>query len=671
MHTFFINTANRSGNVLLDSENKVQRYLFANLIHRNRLIFSNWSLDDLETCAHYICELIDKDDNIQNDFNILIYVDVNCLPAKAKVMEAIEVMRINEDFASVLKQNGKEAHEMQIIFGESFDQNEQIGNDNLHGPDLWNAIGFPDIELIQRQIEMINLSQGDASDLFLGLSPLFAALLDENNNFTKAIVSSFLDDVSQKNALPQRLDLIESLTQAFSTLSKSYQTKYVGKLSHRYHFFQDKDEHQRNRSTYALYLYVFYCAINDRIPDLNDTVFNARGHMDVDWEEFALVIDKRRQRLRFESDHIQKEVSFAFLDWSAIGGEKLSHDGSTALITIEQILPSLSQENIKLSFFSGLHKTKNQQEMILEGLLTKNVQNESSIKDFLIKVRHDYNRLRTSANISSREGIRTEANKKYEIEYISMIEEQTKQAFLEVEEYIASQVNLQNSSSDSLENIQQMRYRTDYFFDCLEIDKFFGFISFLAVPLVFITPYVCLQYEELKRNQNLFYIVVLTYAIITLLFWAVFLIYRWRSLRKIRSEIRELVNQFNKNQKDREGASQAYKSRLSHFYPRSEIVHSYYLDVLKFQNELRYSSRLENYHRAYLSSFSRDYLDHLLQALDIRHYLSREAYQNDDLRGAVSSISKQALNLPAPSLGDIYYVLDSITIKQVMKGLKK
>jgi hypothetical protein len=668
MHTFFVNTAK---NLLDAADGNVERYLFANLKNSNKLLFYNTGLEKLSVCAREICDVIDKDEAVGTDFNVIVYVDIDNSAADAAdayVYENIYLMAVNENFALALYRRGKTAQNIQVIFGEHFSRNDQLEKEHPDGNKLWTALGFPPVNGIEELITEIRKGTCERMTVNDCLSTGFIKLLKaeesrsligNDSDFYQEIVVRFIDALAKKIESQVETNLTKELSTAFEVIGKIRRRRYTRQeLAFITLFAANSDEHMESRSAYQLYLYVYYCAANEVI---------LQAVPEVDWAKFAHIIASRQLVFKKECEHMQDIVSeFDFLNTSGIGGEDVKAGMKIDLFPIAHAAPELTQNSKKLRYFLQVKRLKRLQEELLADVAEKNERNETLINDFIVQIRENYINGKKDAMKQKRKNFREKKDGTKSIDSADLTFERAERFMVETEGYIAGQEYLQAENINFGERIKEARAKTDYWFDCIKRHWWFAIVFVAVWGVFFAAPYLRIQYSDLDHYDYGMLIFLVTLGIIAVVFWVAHFCFRHTYKRMIKKEIRGTVNAFNRAQAAKEKNAEIFKSRLTYYYPRSEILRSYYEDVLQYMEDEKELSLLKDYHKRYLSGFAEEYVNGLIYNLDIRNLVSN--VEEPDSNTFVYYLNSDTVRRSAPELVDLYYIMTQDTVNQVLTG---
>ncbi len=230
MHTIFVNISE-------SIQTEKHEFLFSNLRIRNNkivndLVTVNAKLTGLKTCADSIAELITKDEDMQNDYKIIIYAEIdekilyryNMITESeddkviqleaARALENIIELAINEIFFARLQKQGKKPKEATIVFGEPFDRNVMPRSDDSYtshiNRELWRLLAYTEPEAFSARLAKIKSSVGaDAERLaaFFG-NKGFNYIAAAKNFINIALGEGWLyEDLSVRGVLETENDL--------------------------------------------------------------------------------------------------------------------------------------------------------------------------------------------------------------------------------------------------------------------------------------------------------------------------------------------------------------------------------------------------------------------------------------------------------------------------------
>ena len=651
MHTFFINTAS----TLFDSEN-VKHYLFARLEKSNKLIYLNAESDELYACALHIYDLIMKDVDIRNDaLNFIIYVNVENNDKTALIYEKVLLMFINENFARILSEHGITAENIQVIFGEHFKRvnsfMESVGkSEALLNKQLWDIFGLPDVGKVQKTIDNKSMQEFDglmntnADDL----------LLNKESIFTKEVITHFTDALRIKIQSNHAVDVQNEFYDAFTAISNIRKKRFVSSGLcdiPLYACSENATLYERNRSAYQVYFYVYYCAAHGQIyaslPEINLKLF-------------ANLIAARRMSFNMEYANIRSingKNKFQFLNINTLGGADVNTRMETDIYGINYDVPELTV-NIDLEIHQVTNKLRAENNRFFKDIIKKNDDNNQLCDRFISAVTEDFNEGITESVKGKHNEYRISANNSNSINQTKKDAEEWKQA---TEGYIAKQSNSTNTDINFRNLINEAKSRTDYLFNCIAKSKAAA-IAFALIMLLIVTPYIFIQYRDIFSVYGIITFLI-SLVIITVVFFISYRLFIRSYKKKIITTLKTLRNDFNTAQTDKKSNMQKYKSKLTHYIPRSMILQKYYEDLCKYESDTEKLEYFKNYHLAQLMKF-KNYTNNLLRLLDIENLTQNNESTIDGAYKHILNDDTVRRNINDNS--SLYYILNDININDIL-----
>ena len=666
MHTFFVNTAAD----LFDADN-VELFLFRNLRQRNQLICCNRRFEELSACARDIADRIAKDGDITEEFNVIVYIDVRERKDRleaAWVFEQLALMAVNEEFAAMLHARGKKARNIQVVFGERFDrQNEFWENRHAFMPEtrrlLWEQIGLPDFARIEGMIADVKAGEPATKGVALArLTAAFRALagadpepgssmLRRDSELFRLISSALLETLATKIAGGHEICLYENMADAFETISDGRRRLHIQNPLQAVPLrFEDADNHKCNCSAYRLYLYVYRCAAFAEMPDSLPRI---------DLDAFAQQLLSRREALRKERAHVQKiEAEFSYLDITAIGGKEIgvAHD-AVDIYPIDRDVPDFTVEcNINAS--ASAASLRAMRDAVLGDIRGKSNANEEALETFVMTVTEAFNDGKNEA-LGRKRGEYLRPDKT--IKALTLSKRDAKKWKADTEGYITGQEDLRNTGGSFREQIEAIQARTDRLLAHIQSSPLIWAVLG-AVLLLFNIPYVWLQKEELAGLYGgpMYGISIGAVALAFLIAYGYFI---YECKRRVIRIMKELRDDFNASQRRMENGARAYKKLLTHYIPRSVILQGYYNDLVRFEEYKSRLAQLQLYHKNTLQAFI-SYLERLLRNLDIENRADSAALQQEAVYRYI--LNAQLIQEDASAIARLYYVVDRDSIRRVL-----
>ena len=154
MHTFFVNTSDR-----IDVSH--HEILFDNLRANNGMFNLHYSIDNLSDCVEEISKLITRNRDITEEYNIIVYVEVEEKNEAAFAKERVLYLRICEELFAGLYKRGRKAKQALILFGENFDRNAGYRPGKTFTTTvrekLWEVFPVPDISEAMQVLDALRV----------------------------------------------------------------------------------------------------------------------------------------------------------------------------------------------------------------------------------------------------------------------------------------------------------------------------------------------------------------------------------------------------------------------------------------------------------------------------------------------------------------------------------
>ena len=659
MHTFFINTALG----LYDIENAPQ-FLFRNLSRSNKLICFSRRIEDLRSCAYEINDLINKDSDITDEFNIIVFADIKGKAEQAWVQERILSAAVNENLASVLCEKGKKAGNIQLIFGEHFDRkNEFWEGEAAFLPEtkklLWEALGFPPLsefaglseelsaqnpvsqENICMQIKEILSRQRDAEQR---VPPL-----NLGGGFSDMLADTFSEAAAEKIKKNIKPEITDILSDAFVFINEQRSRLFsVNPVSSVWLSFSQSDEFMLNRDIYRMYLYVYYCA-----------VFETAGSKvpEVRWDEFASCLAERKDAFENENRHLQDiKISFPFLDIAALGGGDMqAADDDSDIWRIEYELPEF-RTDFEVRPSVSRRRLKAEADTILSDVKTKNERIRDELEEFAVQITGNFNEGRSR---DFAEKMRSFRKTDKMIKAVPLSKRTALKWKSESDSTAAGQEELISVNTNFAKKFAEIKKTVDRSFECIKGSRMTA-VLFVLVMVLFAVPYYLIQRDDLSHSYSDTMFLISAGAAAAVFAACIFLYVR-KFKKLIVYNLKLLRDEFNEMQRSNELNAVKFKKRLTFYIPRSTALHSYYNDLINFEKQDIKLGQLYYYHSRSLNSFVR-YAESLLRTLDIEHLAKESQQQGSAARRVLNS---ETIRKDTASCTDLYFILDRITVRKV------
>lgn len=671
MHTIFINTA-VNGITNLDVSK-----IFANLQKKHELIILNESLENLTECACRICDLITKNAEITEQYNLIVNCDnnesINQPNAEAYVYEEILTILINESFIGVLSKNGRKPTNVTVIFNENFSREDSIyyGSDsfaNEKGKIVWKYLPLPTenkvLELaesvlkseknIKKKDNLIN-KLGEKFNLLPESNPNNSLIKPESETF-KLLKATLIEQIAGRitnNKIPVREeDLQEMILNSFETIGGEQIRKFIKKGINKIYYQKEKaDVHKRNRNEFRLYLYVFISAISKnvykKIPDVN-------------WSALQNVLLKRKGI--FEKELIQVEEiedEFFYLDINALGGVLDSEKYiCSELIHIDEEVPNIKTDfDIKTSMnVRMLEKTTKE---VISQIDEINKANDDKAKKFIVKSTESFNKGKDKKMSSKKY---TKSDKK--IESFELTIDYAKKMQIQTDVYIANQKELTLDSKNIENQKKEFIQKTDYYFKSIRKSRKI-FVAGIIFVLLVVLPYSFIQYDIFTNPLGTIVFAASTIFCVAS-YIASYKYFRYKYKKLIIECIRKLRDDFISLQKQKSDDMREYKKRLSHFIPRSVCLKNYLNDIIDYEQKEKDLGR----HKLYHSQSIKQYIKHIDNLLDLLGIQTCPISGKQEIKDSEYQFCMNLINIRKDiySNMELYKLLDEKSLKDILEG---
>ena len=610
MHTFFINTSNRV-------DTSCHALLFDNIIESNTIRIFNYKIEELSVCADEISEIISKNENIGEDYNVLVYVDIPERNEKALAAEKIIAFRIEETLFAGLYDNGRQANHAIVLFGENFDRDKEYGIMNSLminiKANLWDMLMLPDADVASKLIEdkrasytgddesskkafaeavWVELSKDQISDSYLSSSVLVKNVICEmgENLWSRDISTANLKDI---------------LYNCFENQEKNVHIQTTkNKVAFDHIRITDSDNNALSRSNYRVLLFAYYYAVSPIDKKLlgNHDPMKHSPIPEVNWDELARIMKERIQILE-SCPRRAEQTSFSFPEFN------ISIKNEDYLIKLTEETPKLTVEaKVKKGF--TVKKLRRIVTDTISRIKKLDEDNGHEIDKYVSVVTESFNQ-------GKDEMIRSV---KYRSDQKNIKSDDLTQTYIgkeldEANAVIASHKKL-SASAVHLENmIRTAKERIDYCFDCLGKGLVIYIFAMIFVLMVAV-PYGVIQSDVLKTFVGrLFYFITLGSfgAIFTAAYWIFKHVYK----KRIAKELKELCRRFSDAQNEKQQCINEYSKLIRHDIPLSFLLKLYLIEFEQYLEKKASSSEYMTYHKKMLKEYIR-YIDNTMAELDIQ-----------------------------------------------------
>lgn len=629
MHTFFINTSGR-----VDTSRHA--VLFDNIIERNTIRIFDYNIEELSVCADEVSEIISKNEDISELYNILIYVDIPERNEKALAAEKMIAFRIEETLFARLHSKGRQANRAIVLFGENFTRDREYGIQNTFmkkiKSNIWDMFRLPDVDAARKLIADKRASY--TRDGESAKDDFAQAVWDElskdqdsnsylrNSKFVKDVVCEMAENLWSMDI--STADLQDILYHCFENQEKNVHIQTTRwKVAYNHIRINDSDNNALSRSNYRVLLFAYYYAvsqIDDKLLENHDSMIYS-PIPEVNWDELARIMKARVQILEKCPRRVE-QTSFSFPKFN------ISLKNEDHIIDFTEKTPKLTVEaKVKKGF--TVKKLRSIVNNTISKIKKLDEDNGHEIDKYVSVVTESFNQ-------GKDEMIR---RVKYKSDQYDIKSDDLTRAYIgkeldEANAVIASHKKL-SASAVHIENmIRTAKERIDYCFDCLSKGLVIYIFAIIFV-LMFAVPYGVIQSDVLKTFVGrLFYFITLGSfcAIYTAAYWIFKHVYK----KRIAAELKELCRRFSDAQQEKQQCINEYSRLIRHDIPLSFLLRLYLIEFEKYFEKKTSSPEYMTYHKKMLKEYT-EYIDNTLAELDIQQLgLNSEPYMEDELQFDIS-----------------------------------
>lgn len=628
MHTFFVNTAKRINT-------SQHEKLFDCLMLDSEIQILNYSIDSLNVCADKISETITRIDNINEDYNIIVYTEAENRNETALASERVAALVIEENLFARLYKLGRMPKQALIIFGENFTRNAEYildeSNEKSVMAAVWNAFPLPDAETVRGVFKAVRaeFERITAENLSEYTDKALTMLKEQQHDkmlidFDSTIVKSTIDEMAE--SVKDNIESADFHRELYTALvnQNGYVCRRVTDEDVKYAHLRitDSDINAGKRTEVRLLLYVYYCAVNGSIdllylPDDADDdrslVLGEESLPEVNWEYVASSLKNRRAVIKREKLLLQRqEMQFSKFNDTLINEKtivKLSSD-----IPILEVHAAAHRGLTVKKLKESVKKTINEVE-------SKCRSNDDIISSYITAVTDSFNIDKDSAM----RGCEYKNDGDF-IKNDSLTEAFIKKESDKIDAMISSHRRISPAAAHIDDIIKKSRDKEDYLFECLKLGKYVFFVG-LAFILAFAIPHIITQWELSGAAYGaVFYL--LSVALVLAAYTFGYLGFRRLFKKRIVKELDELCIDFGKAQSERQQLLEEYTSLLSKEIPLSYCLKLYSDEFNEYQRRKTGVSEHKTYHTRVLSEYD-GYIENLLNELEISNLGSEEGLPDD------------------------------------------
>ena len=229
----------------------------------------------------------------------------------------------------------------------------------------------------------------------------------------------------------------------------------------------------------------------------------------------------------------------------------------------------------------------------------------------------------------------------------------------ETDGFIAGQKHLSTIYVDFNEQIENTKTKIENYLISINRSRFI-WIIFGAVLLVFLIPYLVIQYRDFTYSYSGL-MFVLSMCVVIFAFWISYVYYVFKYKRLVIEVLKKLRDDFNNSQRQNEESAKTYKQCLTHYIPRSVILQQYYNELIKFEKDKGMLRQLYLYHKNSLQEFE-DYMENLLRNLDI----GIATTDTDDDKTYQYLLNTKSIHEDVTAITRLYSIVDKDNINSIL-----
>lgn len=645
MHTIFVNT---SSNVDMAAHGP----LFDDLISSNELIVFNYKLDALDACAEEIARLITRYDEITEEFNVIVYVEVDGTHEAAFAAETAVSIVVRGTLLAGLYKLGRKANNALIIFGENFKRGKRIISEDAYRRALWALFPLPEpgeaLEIISKvndnspSFEGKNMDETekykDAVSEALISGNDDNALLKFNRGYVSGAVRQMAAIFAQRGTFDSE-SLLDCLDEAVmireedNGVEKSITTERPRYAHIRIH---DSDFHASCRTEYRILLYIRKYVLDSRDCDgkskadgfenterISSFGTNERTYIgeyeipDIDCGSLSSTLKKKLG----EFNETMRAIAASCEEGTF---PKYTFDTKEHVIDLSIERPELSA---KAKAHKGLKiaQLRRAVNATLKDIEEKSNNDKNAIKSFITKLLSAFNKERDALIESKRDDIMP-GNSDETFENDDIAEAYIAQKIDEVDSRIADRERCLMPDARIDEVLKETEIRTDYYFDCLEKGKLIYIIG-VAFVLLLAVPYAIIQHSLFATVHGwLFYGISL--AVFAAAYSVGYLIFAMTIKSKIVKAIEALCDEFYLIQNEKEACLRQCISLIETDIPMSFLLNQYQNEFRAYKKKKEDDAVRSTYSLGILKKYI-EYISSTLQNLDINRMKSTDDSDTD------------------------------------------
>ncbi len=613
MHTFFVNT---SRNISLARHER----LFESLTARHMLYTVDSALDSLSETAGEIADLITRYEVVGDEYNLIVYVEIEGRNEVALATEKATDLLIEEELFGRLYALGRKPKGALILYGENFTRDSQYGRGRDYEARvrtaLWDLFPLPAISEAEKRLADLNQDgvypgRREYEDSFFHTMTRDqkTRLLSADSDLVRGVLLEVAESVRGEDVAD--VDLADELYTAVYNQREHVRLPVTGSPVQYAHIrLQDSDFHAKNRSEYNLLLYVYHMATLGelRLPQVQDggdalESGKALGAAEIPALDFAaLATVLKNRRYIFEQELMGLEP-----DGEGFPRFREALLEEPILLQVAENAPKLTlkvKEHRGLTL-AGLRSAVN---ATLEEARDKFYENQGRIQTFITLVTQRFRQRKDAMNhikVMEPEAV---------IENEDLTRNFIERKLRETGADMARRREDALTAPDVEGAIELCRRNTDYLFDVLRRATRLYVAGVLAL-LAFAVPYAVLQPDLWNEYQGWFFFLLTILCVagaMTLGYGLFYMIYKG----KISREVSALCDFFRESQRTREETLADYLKALSRDIPRSYALEEYKRAFDQYLARRQDLPVAVSYHNKCLSGYLR-YVKNLISELDV------------------------------------------------------
>ena len=539
---------------------------FDSLMAGDRIRVYEANLDELNECAEKIAAEITHEDNLGEEYNIIVYIDFEERNEDALAKESVASLVIEENLFFRLYELGRRPRGAMILFGENFTRGAEYGNGtdavNNIAAALWEIMPLPSLpkarEILKEKQEAYRQNLNAGEGILEQYKEKAIEELTENEEEGTLLKSEHpyvyetlrvFAETALKNEDLDSLDLYGTLLQDLENQRVHVQTQVTDdRVKYAHVRLKDSDFNAQSKSTIRIVLFVYACAAEETfrlIEDIDNgnenNVLGSDTIPEINWDFFASEMRERKQILEDELNEIEPiaEQFPAFDKASVAAGINLNNSRTPELTVSVRVRNRMTM--------AKLEKAVND---TMEEIEEKSNENDDRIKKHITMLTAEFNKDKDTLM----------GNMKYKssetIENDQLTEDYLQREIDTTDGIIAAHSRLSGESGFVADLIVEARKKTSYCFDCVRrgwLVLWFG----VLFTLLFAIPYALIEKSIFQTKRGRITYVVIIAGVIFVYFLA-YMLFKHRFKRKILRVLNRLAESFSDTQKEKKQCLENY-----------------------------------------------------------------------------------------------------------------